>query len=129
VTAQSRGSPDVTAVIAAHNESANIEACIASVDWTREVIVVENDSIDDTIDRTRSAGAIVISPRFTTIGAARNNAIDRVQTPWVFVLDADERVGLHHFEARFEEELLHERIADLNGRPLLGGLFSALGRP
>ena len=88
---QDRGSPEVTAVIAAHNESANIEACIASVDWAREVIVVENDSIDDTIDRARSAGATVISPRFTTIGAARNNAIERVQTPWVLVLDADER--------------------------------------
>ena len=86
-----RGSPDVTAVIAAHNESANIEACIASVDWVREVIVVENDSVDDTIDRARAAGATVISPRFTTIGAARNNAIERVQTPWVLVLDADER--------------------------------------
>ena len=91
MSAQGRGSQDVTAVIAAHNESANIEACIASVDWAREVIVVENDSIDDTIDRARSAGATVISPRFTTIGAARNNAIERVQTPWVLVLDADER--------------------------------------
>ncbi len=86
-----RGSPDVTAVIAAHNESANIEACIASLDWTREVIVVENDSIDDTIDRARNAGATVISPAFSTIGVARNNAIERVQTPWVLVLDADER--------------------------------------
>lgn len=91
MSAQGRGSSDVTAVIAAHNESANIEACIASVDWAREVIVVENDSIDDTIDRARSAGATVISPKFTTIGAARNNAIERVQTPWVLVLDADER--------------------------------------
>ncbi|MFL5482258.1 MAG: glycosyltransferase family 2 protein [Gemmatimonadaceae bacterium] len=88
---QGRGSPDVTAVIAAHNESANIEACIASVDWAREVIVVENDSLDDTIERARGAGANVISPAFTTIGAARNNAIERAQTPWVLVLDADER--------------------------------------
>ena len=88
---QSRASPDITAVIAAHNESANIEACIASVDWAREVIVVENDSIDDTVDRARSAGATVISPKFTTIGAARNNAIERVHTSWVFVIDADER--------------------------------------
>jgi glycosyltransferase involved in cell wall biosynthesis len=91
VGAPNRGSPDVTAVIAAHNESANIEACIASVDWVREVIVVENDSIDDTIDRARSAGATVISPRFTTIGAARNNAIERAQTGWILVVDADER--------------------------------------
>jgi glycosyltransferase involved in cell wall biosynthesis len=86
-----RGSSDVTAVIAAHNESANIEACIASVEWAREVIVVENESSDDTVDRARSAGATVISPAFTTIGAARNNAIVRSKSPWVFVIDADER--------------------------------------
>jgi (heptosyl)LPS beta-1,4-glucosyltransferase len=91
VSPSSRGSPDVTAVIAAHDESANIEACIASVDWAREIIVVENDSTDDTIDRARGAGATVISPPFTTIGAARNNAIVRARTGWIFVLDADER--------------------------------------
>jgi glycosyltransferase involved in cell wall biosynthesis len=91
VSASNRGSSDVTAVIAAHDESANIEACIASVDWAREVIVVENDSVDDTIDRARAAGATVISPKFTTIGVARNNAIERVKTPWVLVVDADER--------------------------------------
>ena len=91
MTPSNRGSPGVTAVIAAHDEAAQIEACIASVEWASEVIVVENDSIDDTIDRARGAGATVISPKFTTIGAARNHAIDRVKTPWVFVLDADER--------------------------------------
>lgn len=81
----------ITAVIAAHDESANIEACISSVDWTSEVIVVENDSVDDTIARARTAGATVISPHFTTIGAARNQGIERAKTPWVLVLDADER--------------------------------------
>jgi len=91
VSPSNRGSPGVTAVIAAHNESANIEACIASVDWTSEVIVVENDSLDDTVNRARSAGATVISPPFTTIGSARNQAIVRAKTPWIIVLDADER--------------------------------------
>jgi glycosyltransferase involved in cell wall biosynthesis len=91
VSPSNRGSSDVTAVIAAHDESANIEACIASVEWAREVTVVENDSLDDTIDRARGAGATVISPKFTTIGAARNHAIGRAKTAWIFVLDADER--------------------------------------
>ena len=86
-----RGSPDVTAVIAAHDESANIEACISSVEWVREVIVVENDSTDDTVDRARAAGVTVISPKFTTIGAARNSGIERARSPWILVLDADER--------------------------------------
>ncbi|MDQ6870827.1 MAG: glycosyltransferase family 2 protein [Gemmatimonadota bacterium] len=87
----SRGSPGVTAVIAAHDESANIEACIASVEWAGEVIVVENDSLDDTVALASAAGATVIRPPFTTIGASRNQAIIRAKTPWVFVLDADER--------------------------------------
>ena len=91
MSAAIRGSPDVTAVIAAHDESANIEACIASVDWAREVIVVENDSSDDTVDRARAAGATVMSPKFITIGAARNNGIERARSPWILVLDADER--------------------------------------
>ena len=91
MTPSNRGSPGVTAVIAAHDESANIEACIASVHFANEVIVVENDSIDDTVDRARGAGATVISPKFTTIGAQRNHAIDRAKTSWIFVLDADER--------------------------------------
>jgi glycosyltransferase involved in cell wall biosynthesis len=91
VSPAGRGSPDVTAVIAAHDEAANIEACIASVEWAREVIVVENDSGDDTVDRARGAGATVISPKFSTIGAARNNAIVRARTAWILVVDADER--------------------------------------
>jgi (heptosyl)LPS beta-1,4-glucosyltransferase len=91
VSSSSHGSPGVTAVIAAHDESANIEACIASVEWAGDVIVVENDSLDDTIALATAAGATVISPPFTTIGASRNQAIVRAKTPWVFVLDADER--------------------------------------
>lgn len=84
-------SPDVTAVIAAHNESANIEACIATLDWAREVIVVENDSSDDTVARARSAGATVMSPAFTTIGASFNNGIERAKTEWIYIIAADER--------------------------------------
>lgn len=93
MSASVRGSPapDVTAVIAAHDESATIRDCIESVRWAREVIVVENESTDDTVAVARSAGATVISPPFTTIGQARNNAIDKASTSWVLVVDADER--------------------------------------
>jgi glycosyltransferase involved in cell wall biosynthesis len=110
VSPSNRGPSDVTVVIAAHDESANIEACIASVDWAREVIVVENDSRDDTIDRARGAGATVISPKFTTIGAARNHGIERAKTGWIFVLDADERCTLE-----LAEEIL--RVVDRPGGP------------
>ena len=36
------------------------------------------------------------------------------------VLDRDDRVGLHQFEAGLDQQFLGERVADLHGRPLLG---------
>lgn len=81
----------VSVVIAARNEAAEIAACIASVSWASEVIVVENDSTDDTLALAANAGAHAFSNPFTTIGAQRNAAIQRASHDWVFVLDADER--------------------------------------
>ena len=78
-------------VIAAKNEAAEIGECIASVDWAAEVIVVENDSSDDTVDIARRAGAVVFSHPFTTIGRQRNAAIARARHEWILVVDADER--------------------------------------
>ena len=78
-------------VIAAKDEAAEIADCIASVAWAAEVIVVENDSTDDTIDVARGAGAVVFSNPFTTIGRQRNAAIARARHEWILVIDADER--------------------------------------
>ena len=61
--------------------------------------------------------------------AARSHLGRRAGQPGgAHVLDADERVGLHHLEARLEQQLLHERIADLHRRPLLGRLLVELRR-
>jgi glycosyltransferase involved in cell wall biosynthesis len=81
----------ITAVIAAHNEGDQIAACVRSVAWADEIIVVENDSTYDTVEQARAGGATVFSHPFRTIGAQRNAAIARARHPWIFVLDADER--------------------------------------
>jgi len=85
------GSVPVTVVIAAHNEEDQIGACVASVAWAAEVIVVENDSTDATVDRARETGAVVFSNPFVTIGHQRNAAIARATREWILVVDADER--------------------------------------
>jgi (heptosyl)LPS beta-1,4-glucosyltransferase len=81
----------VSVVIAARNEARDIVACIDSVRWASEVIVVENDSVDGTLEAARTAGAVVFRHPFTTIGAQRNAAITRAAADWVLVVDADER--------------------------------------
>ena len=89
----SRHEIPVTVVIAARNEGDEIADCIASVTWAREVLVVENDSTDETVVRARAAGATVFSHPFVTIGAQRNAAIARATQPWILVVDADERAS------------------------------------
>lgn len=81
----------VSAVIAARNEAANIKACIDSLAWASEILVVENDSTDDTVEIARSSGAVVHQHPFQTIGGQRNFAIERAANYWILVLDADER--------------------------------------
>lgn len=81
----------VTAIVAARNEAGNIEACLASLDWVSEILVVENESTDGTAAIARRAGAFVHQQPFTTIGGMRNFAIARAKSDWILVLDADER--------------------------------------
>jgi len=78
-------------IIAAKDEAAEIAECIASVAWAAEVIVVENDSSDDTVALATATGAVVFSHPFTTIGRQRNAAIARACHEWILVVDADER--------------------------------------
>jgi glycosyltransferase involved in cell wall biosynthesis len=81
----------VSVVIAARNEAANIGACIESVSWAREILVVEDASTDDTERIARAAGATVLSKAFVTIGLQRNAAISRASCAWILAVDADER--------------------------------------
>lgn len=82
----------VTVVIATRNEAANIAACIDSVRWADEIIVVDHGSADDTITEAEAAGATVMSAaQDRSIGEARNQAIERATHHWILVVDADER--------------------------------------
>lgn len=82
----------VTAVVIALNEERNIGACLDTLGWADEVIVVDARSSDRTAAIARERGAVVLEERWAGYGHARNVAIDRATGEWIFVADADERV-------------------------------------
>jgi len=90
-TSATRARVEVTVVIAARNAAAHIASCVRSASWAGEVLVVENDSTDDTVLLALAESATVFSHPFVTIGQQRNAAITRARHEWVLVLDADER--------------------------------------
>ncbi len=83
---------EVTVVILTHDESRNIVDCISTARWADDVLVFDSFSDDDTVPLARDAGARVLQRPFDNYAAQRNSAMDAVDTPWVFFLDADERI-------------------------------------
>ena len=85
--------PRLSVIVITKNESARIEACLASVAFADEWIVVDSASGDDTAQRARSAGAQVFSfADWPGFGAQKQRALDRATGHWVLAIDADERV-------------------------------------
>ncbi|MEA2383113.1 MAG: hypothetical protein QOH72_3084 [Solirubrobacteraceae bacterium] len=88
-----RGAPTVSAIIHTRNEERNIAEAIRSVGWADHVLVVDMESTDRTVAIATELGAEVAHHEHTGIvEPARNWALAHVESDWVMVLDADERV-------------------------------------
>lgn len=76
------------------NESRNIEACLRSVAFADEIVVLDSGSTDDTLQRARSLGARVsVSADWQGFGIQKNRALALASSEWVLSLDADERLS------------------------------------
>jgi glycosyltransferase involved in cell wall biosynthesis len=85
---------------AGHQLAGCIESCAA---WVSEVVVVDMESTDDTVEVARRYGATVLgAPNAGFAEPARQSGIDAGTQPWMLVLDADERAtdGLRDLVAR-----------------------------
>ena len=84
----------LSVIIITFNEAANIEACLQTVSFADEVIVLDGASSDGTTDLARAFGASVhVSQHWPGFGRQKNKALDLARYPWVLSLDADERVS------------------------------------
>jgi glycosyltransferase involved in cell wall biosynthesis len=82
----------LSVVIIALNEERNLTDCLSSVGWADELIVVDSGSTDNTVSVAKSFTGNVFTVDWRGYGAARNFALARATSDWVFWLDADERV-------------------------------------
>src|SRR4030042_5106024 len=99
----------LTVVVVAKNESERIADCLASVfGWAKEIIVVDDESIDSTRDIARSYTDKIFVRRMDIEGGHRNWAYAQASQVWVLSLDADERLTT---------ELQEEITATLRAQP------------
>lgn len=83
----------LSVIILTFNEMHNIEACLQSVSWADEKIVVDSGSTDDTCAIARQYTPLVIEQSWLGYAGQRNFAETLAQSDWVLTLDADERVS------------------------------------
>lgn len=87
------GAPELSAIVITRNEEARIGACLESLAFAGEVVVVDNGSTDRTPEIARAAGAQVhVAPDWPGFGPQKNRALALATRPWVLAIDADERV-------------------------------------
>jgi len=107
----------ISVLIPTFNEARNISDCIATVaGWADEIVVVDSGSSDATQELARRHGErIVLFEWNGRLPRKKNWALENVRwaNEWVFILDADERIG---------SELAHE-IQSVIKDPGIDGYF------
>lgn len=82
----------ITATVITYNEEKNIQACLESLTWAKEIVVVDSGSSDRTLEICRGyTDKVLINPWVGFI-EQKNFAISAATYDWVLNVDADERV-------------------------------------
>jgi len=84
----------VSILVLTKNEQDDLAACLESVSWSDDIHVLDSYSDDNTVAIAESHGAKMAYRKFDYFSAHQNWALRNIpfRHPWVFYIDADERV-------------------------------------
>jgi glycosyltransferase involved in cell wall biosynthesis len=86
-------SQHISVIIITKNEEINIEDCLKSVEWADEVIVVDSESIDKTVEIAGKYTDKIFLRQWEGYSKQKLYALSLAQHEWVLSLDADERIS------------------------------------
>ena len=82
-----------SAILITKNEERNVAECIATLTFVDEVVVVDSGSTDRTEELCRRDPRVRwFAEEWKGYGPQKNSALEKTAAPWVFSIDADERV-------------------------------------
>lgn len=76
------------------NEEKSIERCIRSVPFASDVVLIDSNSTDKTVEIAKQCGARVIVRSWPGYAKQKQFAIEQLQTDWILALDADEYLSI-----------------------------------
>lgn len=84
----------ISVVISAYNEERKLPACLTSVSFADEIIIVDNQSTDKTSEIAKKFKAKIFSrPNNLMLNINKNFGFTKATGDWILNLDADERLS------------------------------------
>jgi len=88
------GSPaPLSVVLIARDCARTLGACLDSVAWADEIVVVDSGSADGTLELARARGTRVVHQDWLGTGRQKQFAVEQATHEWVLCLDTDERLS------------------------------------
>jgi len=82
----------LSVVIITKNEEKNIRRCLDSVKWADEIVLIDSQSTDRTVEIAKEYEAKVFSPEWKGYGPAKQEGVNNASGEWILSIDADEEV-------------------------------------
>lgn len=82
----------LSVVIIAKNEAKMLSTCLDSVKWADEIVVIDNQSTDDTSKIAEKYTKKIFITDNDSFAGKRQFALDKITGDWLLFVDADERV-------------------------------------
>lgn len=83
----------ISAIVLAKNEEKNLVDCLESLSFASEIIVLDDNSDDRTLEVAKRMGAVTIKHALSNnFSLQRNYGLSKANYDWVLFVDADERV-------------------------------------
>jgi len=83
----------ISCVIITFNEEKNIRRALNSVKWCDEIVVVDSESADKTIEICEEYNCRVYKKEFNGYGEQKRYAVSLADNDWILSIDADEVVS------------------------------------
>jgi glycosyltransferase involved in cell wall biosynthesis len=86
--------PTISAIIITYNEEKNLRACLQTLKFCHDVVIVDRDSSDRTVAVASEFNVRVYSrPDWKGFGVQKQRCLELASGDWIVSLDADERIS------------------------------------
>lgn len=101
---------NISAIVITKNEEANIADCLQSINWVDEIILVDAESSDRTVEIGKRFTSKIFIHKWEGFAKQKAFALTKTCNEWVLSIDSDERVS-----QQLKEEIINLEESDIAG--------------